>query len=297
MSEVLAWFENLHLDLANRLNKGGLHHALLITGIENLGKSSYTFELAKKIVCEDKDSLEACGVCKSCSLAQAGSHPDLHQVVSDKAQIGIDLIRQAIERLNKTAQLSGNKVLTIANADRMTESAANSLLKTLEEPSANTFLIMSSSYPERLLPTILSRCEKIMVQTPSLEMSTKWLSSQSVTLNNGHALRAFKGSPLAYKQNLDDKTALNYLDFEQLIDQLKGHQGVVNKAATQWKDNARNLINWLAQYYFEQYRNTHKQGYFDSYQQCIDASKKLNHAGLNRVLILTALLNRVALDC
>ena len=288
------WFDTLNQQLASRVNNNSLHHAILISGALDLGKAQYASLLADKILCEDKQNLLACGTCKSCQLVAAGSHPDKHIVVSEKTQIGIDLIRKEIENLNKTSQLSGNKVLTIANADLMTESAANSLLKTLEEPTNNTFIILTSSQPQRLLPTILSRCEKLKISPPTYQSACAWLREQSIVdLPSEAALRAFKGSPLAYKASFEDKSSMFYADFEQTVDALRQQTIGVNKAATQWQKDAEQLVVWLGQYFLSRYTQSNNEQDFLAYQQTIQASKKLNHAGLNKVLILQGIFSHV----
>ncbi|WP_110427144.1 DNA polymerase III subunit delta' [Glaciecola sp. KUL10] len=291
---VLPWFKELNQQLASRINNNILHHAILISGTIGLGKEQYASHLSKKILCEDKVSMLACGICKSCQLIDAGSHPDNHVVVSDKTQIGIDLIRKEIETLSKTAQLSGNKVLTIANADLMTESATNSLLKTLEEPTNNTYIILTSSQSQRLLPTILSRCEKLNVNPPDFESAREWLSQESISpLPSKDALRAFKGSPLAYKNSVEQASGLLYTDFEFTIQELIERTTGVNKASIQWQKDADKLVVWLGQYFLNRYKDSNKESDFIAYQKTVDANKKLNHAGLNKVLILQSLFSHV----
>lgn len=288
------WFKTLNQQLATRMNNGTLHHAILISGTSSLGQEEFISDLADKILCEDKDNQIACRKCKSCQLVAAGSHPDKHAIVSDKSQIGIDLIRKEIESLNKTAQLSGNKVLTIANADLMTESAANSLLKTLEEPTNNTYIILTSSQIQRLLPTILSRCEKHVVAPPSYELACDWLNQVSVSpIPSEAALRAFKGSPLAYKASTEDNSALLYTDFEKTISELSQKLIGINKAANQWQKDSDKLVVWLGQYFLSKYRNGQSENDYTAYQKTVEASKRLNHAGLNKVLILQGLFAQV----
>ena len=106
----------------------------------------------------------------------------MHHVTTEKSQIGVDAIRQTISKVSQTAQLSGNKVVIISQVELMSESASNALLKTLEEPTANTYLLMTSNESQRLLPTILSRCEKRNIALPSFEQSCDWLSAQGVSV-------------------------------------------------------------------------------------------------------------------
>ncbi len=109
---------------------------------------------------EELDSI-GCGQCKSCQLHKAGNHPDLKVLNGKSESIGIDDIRLASDWLNKTAQISNAQVIIIEYAQNMTENAANALLKTLEEPTNNSFIILLNVGAKKLLPTIRSRCQII----------------------------------------------------------------------------------------------------------------------------------------
>ncbi|MDP5040433.1 MAG: DNA polymerase III subunit delta', partial [Paraglaciecola sp.] len=154
-----------------------MHHALLLQGSLGIGKTEFAKEFASYVLCAKSSPDHACGECQSCLLQRAGSHPDFHEVLSEK-QIGVDQIRDAIKKLSGSAQLSGAKVLIIYAAHTMTEASANALLKTLEEPTSNTFLLLVTDKAERLLPTIISRCERILMPPPSLSQTQSWLLTQ-----------------------------------------------------------------------------------------------------------------------
>jgi len=309
MSDVIyPWHTQRFLNLSKRIKGGTLHHAILFMGAPDVGIDVYVEQLAKTLLCEDVDSQYACGKCKGCGLVAAQSHPDLHIILREKTQIGIDLIRQAIAELSNTAQLSGNKVLLIPDAHLMSESASNSLLKTLEEPTNNTFIILTTSEPQRLLATILSRCEKQLLSAPTFEQSINWLSSQSVELPTALALKAFNGSPIAYKDSLQHEQALNYESFKRLVDSIKTNQVSIQKASTDWQANADQMITWLAQYFYacfaedvnpnrentsERTPNDEKQHALSAYQLCLEAKQKLRHAGLNKGLMLSVLLEKL----
>ena len=111
-------------------------------GAEGLGKRAFAAWLAAAVLCEKSagDAAAVCGACASCALITAGSHPDLLWVApeEDKQQISIDQMRAATERLTKTSYRQGYKVAIVEPAHQMTSNAANSLLKTLEEPTPRT---------------------------------------------------------------------------------------------------------------------------------------------------------------
>ena len=157
--------------LSSQILSRHLPHALLISGIEGAGKRALTRWLMQSLLCQhlktDDDAIvQPCGQCKHCDLYLAGNFPDHIEIRSEKNNIGVDEIRRTNQFLQKTAQLSGYKTVAIPAAQTMTESAANALLKTLEEPSEHSLLVLISPDQDRLLPTIISRCRLIAIRPP-----------------------------------------------------------------------------------------------------------------------------------
>lgn len=175
-------------------------HAYLFTGPEGVGRELMAMRLAQILHCsrptetelpaglsqpgEEGGSLhrgtDACGECDDCRLVRAGTHPDLFviyrqlnrehpdsQIRKQKAlQIGVDIIRHfIIDRVVRRPMRGRAKVFIIRDAERMTDAAQNSLLKTLEEPPPDTFLILLTSAMDRMLPTTKSRCQPVVFQT------------------------------------------------------------------------------------------------------------------------------------
>ena len=156
-----------------------LAHASLLSGPQGLGKLTLARQMGHTLLCQHPSSSGACGLCHACTLLAHGHHPDLLQL-GDSAEksLGVDLIRELIGKLNGSPQLGGAKVVILARAERMTEAAANALLKTLEEPAGRSHLILLSDQPNRLLPTILSRCQKMPIRQPEIGPTLAWLHAQ-----------------------------------------------------------------------------------------------------------------------
>ncbi len=151
-------------------------HALLLSGPEGIGKRRFARVLMQALVCESPSAQGACGQCRECNFGM--DHPDLHTVtlLEGKRQIGVDQVRELVEVCNKTAHSSGGrKVIQIFPADAMNNNTANALLKTLEEPSGDTVLILVSDTPARLLATIRSRCRQMAFPVPERELALDWL--------------------------------------------------------------------------------------------------------------------------
>ena len=175
MAEAYPWQHGLWQQLAGRKQHA---HAYLLHGPAGIGKRALAERLMYLLLCQRPAGLEACGQCKSCSLLAAGSHPD-HYVLepeeADKA-IKVDQVRDLVSFVVQTAQMGGRKVVLIEPVEAMNINAANALLKSLEEPSGNTVLLLVSHQPSRLLPTVKSRCVQQACPLPSDAMSIAWLA-------------------------------------------------------------------------------------------------------------------------
>ena len=139
---------------------------------------------------------------------QANSHPDFQHIAPiENKDIGIDQIRAMNEQATQHAQQNGNKVIYIEQAHRLTEAAANAILKTLEEPRPNTYFILHYDIQTALLPTIYSRCQVWNLLPPETEVALQWLQSQvsAETLEILTALRVNYGRPLLALAMLQQK--------------------------------------------------------------------------------------------
>lgn len=162
------WIDVNKTEILKNLGQGILPHAMLLYGSHLSGQDELGEWLANTLLC---DQLQAehgfCGFCKSCKLVKAGSHPDLQVIDNGDKHIGVDLIREASSFLQKTAQIAKSKVVLVASVELLTEAAANALLKTLEEPTDNSYLVLACNDIDLLLPTILSRCSQVKLQAPT----------------------------------------------------------------------------------------------------------------------------------
>ncbi|MFQ2257137.1 DNA polymerase III subunit delta' [Aeromonas dhakensis] len=174
---------------------GRLGHAWLLLGDPGLGKEQLAQQLARLHLCHQPDRGEPCGHCHSCQLFEKGHHPDLGSLTTEGKTIGVEAIREICARLQNSAQLGRGKVVIIPDAERMTESAANALLKTLEEPAGDSLLLLIASQVSRLLPTILSRCHKHVCQLPAEGETLAWLAEQGHQATQAQ-VRICQGAPL-----------------------------------------------------------------------------------------------------
>lgn len=287
------WLIDHYRKLAQRVNSQSLHHALIIKGYKGIGKQIFSLQIAQFILCQNKVSENPCGQCQSCLLFNAESHPDFHRIESDK-QIGVDLIREAIQKLVGKAQLSGNKVLVMLGADSMTEASANALLKTLEEPTKGTYLILVCDQPERLLPTILSRCEKIQLHPPEASVCQRWLEENGCHGVDDDFIKLYSNAPLTIKQRLDNEKAISYQAFLNVIGDLQANNKQSAEVATQWVDDTADMLNWLKHLISESLRVNQSDELWMLYKECLSATQVCVNPGINKALLLTGILESIS---
>ncbi|CAI1627565.1 DNA polymerase III subunit delta' [Serratia fonticola] len=200
------WLNAPYRHLVGQYAAGRGHHALLLHAAVGNGDAELLYALSRWLICQKRNGEKSCGECHSCRLMLAGNHPDYHVLAPEKGKssLGIEPIRQVIEVLYSHAQQGGAKVVWLSQAELLTEAAANALLKTLEEPPANTYFLLGCREPSRLLATLRSRCFYWHLASPDEQLSLQWLNRQGVgnPVDRLTALRLHDGAPLAAEQLL-----------------------------------------------------------------------------------------------
>lgn len=199
--KIADWNRPLWNTVLERRRRGAMPHALLLAGPAGLGKRAFAAALAAWLLCEQPGDA-ACGRCRACLLVAAGSHPDRVEVNLEfrddgktlRSELVVDQIRVLSQRLSMTAQFGGHQVALIDPADLMNASAANALLKTLEEPGPGTVMLLVSDQFSRLPATIRSRCQRLDFVLPNAAEAMAWLKSQGVD-GAAQALEAAAGNP------------------------------------------------------------------------------------------------------
>lgn len=173
------WLRPLWQQWAKTKNQQGLPHGIGLAWEPHAGSEVLLDALVAWLLCLNTGN-SACGTCKSCLLHNAGSHPDYIRIVpEDGKKIGIDRIRDLHDRVWQKSNQSGATVVVIQQAELMTEAAANALLKTLEEPPEDNYIIISPERFSRLLPTVRSRLTIYNLPRPSQAEIQEWLSFHS----------------------------------------------------------------------------------------------------------------------
>lgn len=195
------WNEPLFDSLSRRTER--LPHALLVHGARGTGKLALAERIAQFLLCEAERALKPCGACEGCRWFSAGSHPDFRRVEPEalaresvveaeegdapakktakpSTEIKVEQVRELAGFLNLRSHRGRLRVALVHPAEDMNPSAANALLKGLEEPPAGAVFLLVSHRPARLLPTIRSRCVALPVGIPPREAALRWLLAQDV---------------------------------------------------------------------------------------------------------------------
>ena len=141
----------------------GMTHAWVFTGPPGSGRSSAAVAFAQALVCPN----DGCGTCNQCKSAANGAHPDVEIIRTEGLSIKIDEVRELLARVAWAPSMGGWRVVVMEDADRLTESAANALLKAIEEPGSRTVWLLCAPTLHDVLPTIRSRCRHLQLVTPS----------------------------------------------------------------------------------------------------------------------------------
>jgi DNA polymerase III subunit delta' len=236
-AQFLPW----HTDIAREWlgAKERFAHAWLIHGLAGIGKRQFAFAAAASLLCESTRQGLACGQCPACGWVAKGNHPDLKRIrpeavaVEEGAELGaedetgtveevsapepggstkrapskdirVEQIRALEPWFNNATHRGGWRVALIYPAESLTTISGNTLLKVLEEPPPSTIFLLVADAPDRLLPTLLSRCRRLPLATPSMDSARQWLNVNGVK-NADAWLAAAGGAPLLAKQQSENE--------------------------------------------------------------------------------------------
>lgn len=252
--EYLPWFENQLTEMVNRYDAKIFPQSLLITGEQDIGKSIFANGIAKSILCLNRKDHHACGQCQSCLWVDKNSHPDFMSIGSEEKSnfIKVDQIRQLIQFAQMTSE-TGRKVIVIHHAHEMNLNAANALLKTLEEPVNNCYLILVTGYPKKMPITITSRCQRqLLSMSGQAQVALQWLQykypEQSLDVLNQIVSFSY-GRPILSCQflSIDALSVINELDrfFSRYLQYKSNLDELLEFIVKNWQLASHMILYWL----------------------------------------------------
>lgn len=182
-SELASYQPKVLKLLGNSIEKNRLAHAYLFEGKRGTGKKEISLLLARRFFCKNPEEYTPCETCRNCKRIHSGNHPDVHLVEPDGLSIKKWQIQDLQGEFTKAGVESSRKLYIISHADKMTANAANSLLKFLEEPNANTMAILMTEQVHQILNTIISRCQTLTFQTLPAIAIEKELMKHEISVN------------------------------------------------------------------------------------------------------------------
>ena len=241
--------------MSEALQSRRVHHALLLAGPKGQGKRVLADAFAAAALCSNRmPDGGACGACRSCLLVAAGSHPDLVRVTFElrddgkpRSEITVDQLRNLCQRLSLSSQFGGLQIALIDPADAMNASAANALLKTLEEPATDTVIVLIADDPSRLPATIRSRCQRMDLRLPTSQEALEWLRGQGIDADDvALTLEASLGNPGQAAAWMEDGTLALRAECIADLTALSAQKTQASSVAERWAADRPDSRLWFA---------------------------------------------------
>lgn len=216
--------------LAELARSERLPSTLLLTGTKGIGKSLVARELAAQLLCEKREQTPrgGCGACKPCGLIRSGNHPDLHSLhFGSEEGVSVDDLRRTLEGLSLRAFMGGRKVALFDDVDFISTVGANIILKSLEEPRAETFFILVASNASRLPQTLLSRCQRWFFDRLTVEEIRQILKGRGEE-DVSDTLAILADGSVSAISTIKDRTQM-WLEIQETLD--KAHRGDASAVA------------------------------------------------------------------
>lgn len=232
-------------------------HAYLFHGDDGIGKRLVAVRFAQAINCEAGDGMDACGSCRSCAQIEARTHPDFFVIEPDRTLpnpvIKIEQVRELEQQIVYQPLVARKRIILIDEADRMSLSAANALLKTLEEPPDHSVLLLVSSRPSALPATVRSRCQSLRFAPPArAQVEAALIARRGIAPADARLLAATSQARLGAALAMDP-TATRAADDELSAlaspETLRSASAVLTAAEALHKsDRGPEVLDWLAQW-------------------------------------------------
>ncbi len=307
--QPLPWQHRQWQQVQDQLALDQLPHALLLIGPRYTGKAQFALALTRLLLCESPVDGYGCGQCHPCELLAAGSHGDFcHLQPEEKSRvIKIDQVRSALEFAARTAAFGKRKVVLIQPAECLNQNAANALLKNLEEPPANTHLLLVCHRLQGLPATIKSRCQQLRFPPPEGDASRSWLAGIIGDEEAAEpALTAAGDLPLLalqlHREGSADQLANRFAALEAVrAGRLPSAAGADVLASNDLEENLTLLTSFLQRWVRSEAHNHRRRGATRRALQLLDELQQLQGtisrgANPNPALLLETVLSRIQLE-
>ena len=246
-----------------------LPHALLISGMNGTGKLDFAKKVATSLLCTSPINNEACQNCKSCKTYHARANPDFMEIelLEGKQQISVDQIRKLSDFISYTRSFSAYRIILLNPVERMNTNAANSLLKSLEEPASNTVIILVASNLSRILPTIKSRCQLLTLPSPTTKQAISWIQQEKTNANPSELLEMANGQPLTAIAITDEDIQSRGELANDLYSICMQEKSVTETAKNWEKFDHSTLLNWQITWIENNIKNNELQSKIQSIKQ------------------------------
>lgn len=224
LSQFAGYGEKME-QLMRSVKAGRIVHALLFVGPHGTGKRTVANIFAQALLCKGED--RPCGICPACKRFLAGSHPDVKIVRPEKKSIGVDEIRNLIDALSMQSYEGGKQIAIIEQAEKMTPSAQNALLKTLESPTGDVLFFLIADTVGGLLSTILSRCQTVRFSELSVEECVKVLEERGIEPERAKLLAGFAQGSVGRALEIDQDG--DYFELREKV--IKSIESLKNRAS------------------------------------------------------------------
>ncbi len=239
ISSPLPWHGQEWSQLGGQLAGGRLPHALLLVGGQHSGKSQLALALARLLLCARAEGALNCGHCHACALSASGTHGDFRWVEPGEKNrvIKVDQIRDVVQFSNKTAGFGLRKVIVLAPADNMNLNAYNALLKSLEEPTPNTYWVLVCHRMFGVPATVRSRCQILRLAMPDEALSLSWLDGTTENREQSKELLSLSdGRPLLAQQLYLEGNSREFAGRRGSLQALLAGRITVPQAQSLWGD-------------------------------------------------------------
>ncbi len=227
------------------MQSGRLAHSYLIAGPAKIGKTTLAFDIARAVNCLSDSP--PCGACRQCRLISSGLHPDVRSIGLEKARSGrlrtmisIEQVREVQRDASLRPYEGRSRVFIFEQAEKLSVEAANSLLKTLEEPPESVIIVLAASDANAILPTILSRCRRVELSpTPARAISDFLVERKAVGRERADEIAGLSGGRLGWAIEASDDPSIT----ERIVESMDSIESAASGSLTDRFDYAERLAS------------------------------------------------------